>query len=109
MVNDPKLQTANEELNIARDKVINDVQKPLEKINMITSATEISGFIKETQDTVSVILLTANDLVEQKGNPTWPNAGTLYAELEDANIIREDADEKTDTCQVWIAQQFTGL
>jgi len=32
MVNDPKLQTANEELNIARDKVINDVQKPLEKL-----------------------------------------------------------------------------
>jgi len=101
-IDDPALQTAETEMNKAKNKVITDTQEILKTINSTVSSTDLIGLSQEIQNTISDILYKASDLEKQRGMAIWPEPGTLYADLEAAQSLKDEANDKLNTCQNWI-------
>ena len=100
--NDPALKTAQKDMDEAENKVITDTQEVLKTINNTVSSINLVGLTQEVQNTISDILYKANDLVNQRGMAIWPEPGTLYADLEAAQALKDEANGKLNTCQNWI-------
>ena len=104
--NNPALKTAQKDMDEAENKIITDTQKALKTINNTVSSVDIIGLTQEMQDTITSILYKANDLVNQRGVAIWPEPGTLYADLESAQALKDEAQDKLDTCQDWTPPDY---
>ena len=107
--NNLQLNQAKIEMDQAENEVIIKTQEILTLINGTALSTDIKGLTDEAMNANITIVGLAINLEEERGSNIFPGIGTLYAELENTDTIKSDADTKTNTCQIWIAQQFTGL
>ncbi|MCG2808921.1 MAG: hypothetical protein L6275_01075, partial [Candidatus Portnoybacteria bacterium] len=96
---------AQDNIDIAKEIVIGDVQDILSVLDaVITSidlnetATEIDDLSDEIYDALTEVLMLYSDLAGEIGDPTYPNSGTIYAELEKANGIIEEAKTRAIAC-----------
>ncbi len=105
---DTALQTAATEMNEARNTLIVDSQNLITLINGTAISTTLSGLVTEIMNSNTTIVTMAQNLIDARGDATFPDSGTLYADLEAASTMEDDAQTKTNTCQSWIAQQAGG-
>jgi len=101
---DLKLKAAGTEVNQSKNKLIADVQKVVEVINGTVTSTDISGLNQEVQNANTNVITLAIDLKTERGNPTFPDPGTLYAELEAARNLKDEANNKLNQCLNWTAE-----
>jgi len=96
-----ELKTAETAMNAAENQAIKDTQEVLKEINGSVSSTDIIGLRQEVFDTNIIIITKAVNLEKERGNATWPEPGTLYAELESAQGLKSEANSKLNTCLNW--------
>ena len=104
-LNNLQLNQAKTEMDQAENEVIIKTQEILTLINGAALSTNIEGLTNEAMNANITIIGLAINLEEERGSNIFPGIGTLYAELENTDTIKSDADTKTNTCQIWIAQQ----
>jgi uncharacterized coiled-coil protein SlyX len=95
---DPELKKAETVMKTAENKAIANTQKVLKAINRATYSTDFAGLEQEAQNANSAILTLALNLEEERGNPRWPESGTLYAKLERAQKLKNKAERRRDQC-----------
>jgi len=103
--NNLQLNQAKIEMDQAENEAIIKTQGILTLINGTALSTDIEELTNEAMNANITIVGLAINLEEERGNNIFPGIGTLYAELENTDTIKSDADIKTQTCQTWIAQQ----
>ncbi len=96
------MQTATTEMNTAKNNLITATQALITDINGAVSSTDLGGLTTETLNSNSTIVTLAQNLMTARGNPTFPDPGTLYAEIEAAAQLKADAQSREDTCNAWV-------
>jgi len=104
---DPDLQAADDTMNNAKISAIESAQEILKTINGIYSSDDFNGFNSEIITAITNLVTEILELEEDRGNANWPEAGTLYGELDAAANLKDQAVAKSDECyQNWLAQQI---
>jgi hypothetical protein len=97
--NNLQLQTAETEMKTAENKAIQDTQKVLVAINGTALSTDFTGLNLEAQNANANIINQALNLKQEKGDAAFPDPDTLYAELETAQALEDEANSKLNICQ----------
>jgi len=93
-----ELVSAELSFRTAERDLIESAQKIVQGINNVVASTDIEGLSQEIQDSVIAVVNTANNIRTETGNITWPEAGTLYAELEEATNLKSTAATRNNQC-----------
>lgn len=93
-----ELSAAETEMNGAENQAVKDIQSVLKEIVGSYASTDITELNQEIFNTNIIIVTRAIDLEKEKGESAWPGVGTLYAELEAAQGLKDNATDKWNTC-----------
>ncbi len=94
----PDLQVAGDTMNDSKILAVESVQGILTITNGTYSASDFIGLYGEVQEAISKIVQVSQDLITERGNADWPEAGTLYEKLETAADLKDQADNKSSEC-----------
>lgn len=97
---DPALQEAETTMSSAKNKAIQDAQAVIKAINGTTLSTDLSGLTREAQNANFNIVSEAFNLEQIRGDPNWPEQGSLYAQLESSQNLKNTAENRLDECPV---------
>lgn len=98
---DPMFIQAEADIQQAENNATTDVQKVITEINGAVASSDFNYLISEIEDASFNTVILANYLISERGYVEWPDAGTLYAELEAARAIKTEALTKKDQCESW--------
>jgi hypothetical protein len=102
---DPALKEAKTTMDSARNKAVQDVQTIIKAINGTTLSTDLSGLTQEAQNANFNIVSEALNLEQKRGDPTWPEQGSLYAQLESSQSLKDETENRLDDCPVPIEEE----
>lgn len=97
---DPLLIQATEELKIAEELAIGRVQEIVKALNDIDNPPDdFKGLTEEIKIAIYDIPNRIAALKKERGDPDFPEQGTLYYELEVANELKEEAEDMLIICE----------
>ena len=105
-LNNIQLNQAKVEMDQAENEAIANTQEVLTLINGTALSTDIGELTNESMNANVTIISLAINLEEERGSNVFPGIGTLYAELENTETIKSDADDRVITCQSSIPSSY---
>jgi len=102
MSDNTDLVAAKEEMDEAKEAAILSMQEILTLINGTTLSSDFEDLYNEFIYATIAIVERSIDLEEERGISSFPDEGTLYAELEEIEEIKAEADGKAEICNTSI-------
>ncbi len=99
-----ELDAAEEAVNQAEAEAISEIQKIIKAVNGSFTSNDFSGLEQEAQTANIALTRLAYNLLEERGNSSFPGAGTLYAELESAQALKNEANSKLSQCLLELSE-----
>lgn len=94
----PELNNAELTLKTAETDLIKKTQEVIQGINNAVASADIEGLSQEIQESITTIVIATTNLQTQRGDASWPEAGTLYGELDEAGALKSTANTRNAQC-----------
>ncbi len=98
----PDLIAATTALEAAKVAAIEAIQDVVREINGVVIGDTFVDLTIEVMRAYENVVEEAFDLKDLRGSPSWPEPGTLYGELDDANVMISTAESYIATCEAYV-------